>query len=41
MVVSIRGIKPVMWSPVEKSSFSEAEIEYHDHISTTILPNSQ
>ncbi len=31
-----RGIKPVMWSPVEKTALAEAEIEYHDHISTTI-----
>ena len=32
-----RGIKPVMWSPVEKTALAEAEIEYHDHISTTIF----
>ncbi|MDC0093277.1 isoleucine--tRNA ligase [Alphaproteobacteria bacterium] len=32
-----RGVKPVMWSPVEKTALAEAEIEYHDHISTTIF----
>ena len=32
-----RGIKPVMWSPVEKTALAEAEIEYHDHISTTTV----
>ena len=26
-----------MWSPVEKTALAEAEIEYHDHISTTIF----
>ena len=31
-----RGAKPVMWSPVEKTALAEAEIEYHDHRSTTI-----
>ena len=31
-----RGSKPVMWSPVEKTALAEAEIEYHDHTSTTI-----
>ena len=31
-----RGAKPVMWSPVEKTALAEAEIEYEDHISTTI-----
>ena len=31
-----RGLRPVMWSPVEKTALAEAEIEYHDHISTTI-----
>jgi len=30
-------VKPVMWSPVEKTALAEAEIEYHDHISTTIF----
>ena len=32
-----RGVKPVMWSPVEKTALAEAEIEYHDHTSTTIF----
>ncbi|MBT5676069.1 MAG: isoleucine--tRNA ligase [Rhodospirillaceae bacterium] len=31
-----QGSKPVMWSPVEKTALAEAEIEYHDHTSTTI-----
>ncbi len=31
-----RGARPVMWSPVEKTALAEAEIEYHDHTSTTI-----
>ena len=31
-----RGTKPVMWSPVEQTALAEAEIEYHDHQSTTI-----
>ncbi len=31
-----RGVKPVMWSTVEKTALAEAEIEYHDHKSTTI-----
>ncbi|MEH6525822.1 MAG: isoleucine--tRNA ligase [Sneathiella sp.] len=31
-----RGSKPVMWSPVEKTALAEAELEYHDHTSTTI-----
>jgi len=31
-----RGSKPIMWSPVEKTALAEAEIEYHDHTSTTI-----
>jgi len=32
----VRGSKPVMWSPVEKTALAEAEIEYHDHKSTQI-----
>jgi len=32
-----RGLRPVMWSPVEKTALAEAEIEYHDHKSVTIL----
>ncbi len=31
-----RGLRPVMWSPVEKTALAEAEIEYHDHRSTQI-----
>ena len=31
-----RGLRPVLWSPVEKTALAEAEIEYHDHTSTTI-----
>jgi isoleucyl-tRNA synthetase len=31
-----RGVKPVMWSPVEKTALAEAEIEYEDHTSVTI-----
>jgi isoleucyl-tRNA synthetase len=31
-----RGSKPVMWSPVERTALAEAEVEYKDHVSTTI-----
>ncbi len=31
-----KGAKPVLWSPVEKTALAEAEVEYHDHRSTTI-----
>ncbi|MDD3289040.1 MAG: isoleucine--tRNA ligase, partial [Alphaproteobacteria bacterium] len=31
-----KGVKPVMWSVVEKTALAEAEIEYHEHKSTTI-----
>jgi isoleucyl-tRNA synthetase len=31
-----RGLRPVMWSPVEKTALAEAEVEYHDHKSVTI-----
>ena len=31
-----RGARPVMWSVVEKTALAEAEVEYHDHNSTTI-----
>ena len=31
-----RGLRPVMWSPVEKTALAEAEIEYYNHTSTTI-----
>lgn len=26
----VRGAKPVMWSPVERTALAEAEVEYHD-----------
>ena len=26
----VRGSKPVMWSPVERTALAEAEVEYHD-----------
>ncbi|MDG6094143.1 isoleucine--tRNA ligase [Acetobacter sp. AN02] len=32
-----RGLRPVMWSPVEKTALAEAEIEYHDITSTTVF----
>ena len=32
-----RGSKPVMWSVVEKTALAEAEVEYEDHISTTLF----
>ena len=31
-----QGSKPVMWSPVEKTALAEAEVEYHEHESSTI-----
>ncbi len=31
-----RGLRPVMWSTVEKTALAEAEIEYHDHASDTV-----
>ncbi|QQR69716.1 MAG: isoleucine--tRNA ligase [Alphaproteobacteria bacterium] len=31
-----RGAKPVMWSVVEKTALADAEVEYHDHVSTTV-----
>jgi isoleucyl-tRNA synthetase len=31
-----RGSKPVMWSPVERTSLAEAEVEYHEKTSSTI-----
>ena len=31
-----KGVKPVMWSVVEKTALAEAEIEYQDHTSTTL-----
>jgi isoleucyl-tRNA synthetase len=32
-----RGLKSVLWSVVEKTALAEAEVEYHDHTSTTIF----
>ncbi len=31
-----KGVKPVMWSVVEKTALAEAEIEYADHTSTSL-----
>ncbi|MEI6984561.1 MAG: isoleucine--tRNA ligase [Rhodospirillaceae bacterium] len=31
-----KGVRPVLWSVVEKTALAEAEVEYHDHISTTL-----
>ena len=31
-----RGLRPVMWSVVEKTALAEAEIEYADHTSDTV-----
>jgi isoleucyl-tRNA synthetase len=31
-----RGLRPVMWSPVEKTALAEAEIEYADHKSAIL-----
>ena len=31
-----RGAKPVLWSVAEKTALADAEVEYHDHTSTTI-----
>ena len=31
-----RGLKPVMWSVVEKTALAEAEVEYKDHVSDAI-----
>ncbi len=32
-----KGSKPVMWSVPEKTALAEAEVEYHDHTSTTVM----
>jgi isoleucyl-tRNA synthetase len=32
-----RGLRPVLWSPVEKTALADAEVEYHDHTSDTIF----
>ena len=31
-----KGAKPVLWSVVEQTALAEAEVEYHDHSSTTV-----
>ncbi|MGH7063559.1 MAG: isoleucine--tRNA ligase [Stellaceae bacterium] len=31
-----KGSKPVLWSVVEETALAEAEVEYHDHRSTTV-----
>ncbi|HZT89593.1 MAG TPA: isoleucine--tRNA ligase, partial [Stellaceae bacterium] len=31
-----KGAKPVLWSVVEQTALADAEVEYHDHRSTTI-----
>jgi isoleucyl-tRNA synthetase len=31
-----RGLRPVLWSPVEQTALADAEVEYHDHTSATI-----
>ncbi len=31
-----KGHRPVLWSVVEKTALADAEVEYHDHKSTTI-----
>ncbi len=32
----IRGDRPVLWSVAEKTALAEAEVDYHDRVSTTI-----
>ncbi|MBK8907004.1 MAG: isoleucine--tRNA ligase [Rhodospirillales bacterium] len=32
-----KGSKPVLWSVVERTALADAEVEYHDHRSTTIF----
>jgi isoleucyl-tRNA synthetase len=31
-----RGIRPILWSVVEKTALAAAEVEYHEHTSTTV-----
>jgi isoleucyl-tRNA synthetase len=31
-----KGARPVLWSVVERTALAEAEVEYHDHRSTTV-----
>src|SRR3546814_17186762 len=32
-----KGSKPVMWSVVERTALAEAEVEYHEHTSSTVF----
>jgi isoleucyl-tRNA synthetase len=32
-----RGVRPTLWSVVEKTALAQAEIEYHEHTSTTVF----
>lgn len=32
-----RGVRPVLWSVVEKTALAAAEVEYHEHTSTTVF----
>jgi isoleucyl-tRNA synthetase len=31
-----QGVRPVLWSVVEKTALAEAEVEYHDHVSDMV-----
>lgn len=31
-----KGVKPVLWSVVEKTALAEAEVDYRDHVSTSL-----
>ncbi len=31
-----RGSRPVLWSVPERTALADAEVEYHDHVSTTV-----
>jgi isoleucyl-tRNA synthetase len=31
-----RGVRPILWSVVEKTALAAAEVEYHEHTSTTV-----
>lgn len=32
-----QGVRPVMWSVVEKTALADTEVEYHDHTSTSVF----
>ncbi len=32
-----RGLRPVMWSVVEKTALADAEVEYKDHVSDSVM----